>query len=145
MLTSRVVYFEVLHDGGTVNADCYLQFLETTIEFFSKKLDVPRSQLSIMHDNARPHLAQIVESWMCEKGVNWIKQPPYSPDFNLMDRYVFRNFETHRRRKDVSNSVGVSELISKLLDLLSPHMLRNELHKFCQHLAAVSESAGNCI
>ena len=145
MLTSRVVYFEVLHDGGTVNADCYLQFLETTIEFFSKKLDVPRSQLSIMHDNARPHLAQIVESWMCEKGVNWIKQPPYSPDFNLMDRYVFRNFETHRRGKDVSNSVGVSELISKLLDLLSPHMLRNELHKFCQHLAAVSESAGNCI
>jgi len=68
-------YFEVLH-GGTVNADRYLQFLEAVIKFFSQKLNVLVSQLSIMHDNARPHVAKIVKSWMCEKGVNWIKQPP---------------------------------------------------------------------
>ena len=98
-------YFEVLHDGGTVNADRYLEFLGAVIKFFSQKLAVTESQLSIMHDNARPHVVKIVKSWMFEKGVNWIKQPPHSPDFNLSDRYVFRNFEAHRRGKDVSNSM----------------------------------------
>ena len=43
-------YFEVLHDGGTVNADRYLQFLEAVIKFFSQKLDIPGSQLCMMHE-----------------------------------------------------------------------------------------------
>ena len=89
MSTELNFYFKVLHDGGAVKAERYFQFLEAAIKLLSQKLNVPGSQLSIMHDNARPHVAQIVKSWMCEKGVNCIMQPAYSPDFNLMDRYVF--------------------------------------------------------
>ena len=85
-------FFEVLNDGGTVNGDRYVQFLKKATEFFSEKLRVRNSQLFIMHDNARPHVAQVVKNWMREEGVTWIKQPPYSPDFNLMDRFIFRNF-----------------------------------------------------
>lgn len=136
-------FFEVLHNGGTVNGVRYLQFLQKATEFFSQKLGVRSSQLSVMHDNARPHVAEIVKNWMREEGVAWIKQPPYSPDFNLMDRYIFRNFETHRRGSDVYNSAGVSELISNFLDHVSPHLLRNEYQNFCQHLSKVAENDGD--
>lgn len=34
----------------------------------------------------------------CEAhGVAWIKQPLYSPDFNFMDRYIFRNWNAPLR------------------------------------------------
>lgn len=139
------VFFEVLHEGGTVNGNRYLQFLEKAIQFFSQKLDVHGSQLSVMHDNARPHVAQIVRSWMREEGVAWVKQPPYSPDFNLMDRFIFRNFETHRRGKNASNSAAVSELISEFLNYVSPRLLRKEFQNFRQHLLMVSENDGEYI
>lgn len=136
-------FFEVLNDGGTVNGDRYVQFLEKATEFFSEKLRVRNSQLFLMHDNARPHVAQVVKNWMREEGVTWIKQPPYSPDFNLMDRFIFRNFETHRRGKDASNSAAVSELITDFLVHVSPRLLQKEFQNFCEHLAMVAKNGGD--
>lgn len=126
-----------------MNEHRYVQFLEKAIEFFSLKLNIHGSELYVMLDNARPNVAQIVKNWLREEGATWVKQPPYSLDFNLMD--IFRNFETHQRGKSVRNNAGVSELITSFLDQLSPRMLRKEFQKFCEHLTIVSENDGDYI
>ena len=38
-----------------------------------------------------------------------MKQPPYSPDFNLLDRYVFRNMEFERRNMDFNTKEEIEE------------------------------------
>lgn len=51
-----------------------------------------KRSLKIMHDNSKVHVFNLVKSVLESWRVETIKQPPYSPDFNLMDRYIFRNF-----------------------------------------------------
>ena len=85
---------EILHDSGTVNTERYLTFLQNMIEQFRPKL--PPWQMTIQHDNARPHAAVLVQQWIASQNITLLPQPAYSPDTNLMDRYIFRNFETFR-------------------------------------------------
>lgn len=50
-----------------------------------------------MHDNARPHVARVTEGFLAEHDIAPIRQPPYSPDFNMLDRFIFRNMEASRK------------------------------------------------
>ena len=82
ILTSHV---EILRDGGTVNAERYLTFLQNMIEQFRRELRL--WQMTIQHDNARPHAAVLVQQWIASQNISLLP-----PDTNLMDRYIFRNF-----------------------------------------------------
>ena len=54
-----IYYVEILHDGGTVNAERYLTLLQNMIEQFRQEL--PPWEMTIQHDNARPHAAVLVQ------------------------------------------------------------------------------------
>jgi len=98
-------YWEILEDGGSINAERYISFIEKAFLKYSEVLNVPVSALSLMHDNARPHIATKVQDFLEKNGVTMIKQPPYSPDFNLLDRFVFRNYETFRKNIDFEDII----------------------------------------
>lgn len=104
--TKSLSYFELLHDGGSINAERYLRFLQNMITNFQTRL--PAWEMTIQHDNARPHVAQLIRLWLEEHHVSLLKQPAYSPDRNLMDRFIFRNYECYRRGKSFSDSTEVS-------------------------------------
>ena len=55
---NSLYYVEILHDGGTVNAEKYLKFLQNMIEQFRREL--PPWVMTIQHDNARPYAAVLV-------------------------------------------------------------------------------------
>ena len=76
-------YFEIMYDGCSVNAQRYLQFLQSNVQSFSDDLNCNVEDLSVMHDNARPLIALIVKQWLQQTGVATVKQPVYSPDVNL--------------------------------------------------------------
>ncbi len=64
---------------------------------------LPRWEMVVQHDNARPHVARNVTEWIETQHMSLLKQPPYSPDTNLMDRFLFRNYEVFRRGHDFEN------------------------------------------
>jgi len=66
-------YFEIMHDGGSVNALRYLQFHHSALWSFSDDLNCNIEDLSLMHDNARPHIALIVKQWLQQVGVATVK------------------------------------------------------------------------
>ena len=72
-----------------------------------------------------------------------LKQPPYSPDTNLMDRYIFRNYETYRRGQHFSNSREVEINFRSYLDSISASKLGDEFETFKIHLQKVIEADGN--
>ena len=59
-----------------------------------------------------------------------IKQPPYSPDMNLLDRYVFRNLEFARRNKSFNNKEEVEHFLNEFLnEKMTRFKLSRELNR----------------
>lgn len=52
----------------------------------------------IIHDNARPHKSRLTATFLKNNNIKIINQPAYSPDINLLDRFIFRNFESARAK-----------------------------------------------
>ena len=136
-----LTYFELLQDGGSVNADRYQQFLQNMIARFQGTL--PAWEMTIQHDNARPHVAHLVRSWLENHHVTLLKQPPYSPDTNLMDRYIFRNYECYRRGQHFANTEEVQNNFRDYLDSISVSKLSHEFETFKNHLQKVIEADGD--
>ena len=105
-----------MRDGGSVNAERYLSFLSNAFDHYSERYWQLKHYFLLMHDNARPHVAQVVNNWLASEYIERIKQPPYSPDANLMDRFIFRNFKTFRRNKHFSN---VDEVVKEVDDYIA--------------------------
>ncbi len=106
--SKSIVYVEVLHDGSSINAERYIQYLDNLTNAFV----LPPWEMKIQHDNARPHVARIITQWFEERRITHVKQPAYSPDMNLLDRFIFRNLETCRNGRDFQNSQEVSEYLN---------------------------------
>ena len=136
-------YLEVLHDGGSIDAARYLQFLKNMVVAFGNKL--PRWEIIVQHDNAKPHIARIVKEWLAAEHISLLQQPPYSPDTNLMDRFLFRNYETYRRGRDFANSQDVDESVRQFMDTITKQQLDKQLQNLLDHLQKVIDADGNYV
>ena len=87
-------YFEVLDVNEHINAERYIQFINNMIAFFGTHVDrfLPEN-MRLQQDNARPHTATSTMQRLEELNIRLIRQPPYSPDINLCDRYLFPRLE----------------------------------------------------
>ncbi len=92
-----VVYYELLQPGETVTGELYRRQLMR----LSKALKEKRPQyferhdkVILQHDNARPHVANVVKTYL--ETLKWevLSHPPYSPDLAPTDYHLFRSM-TH--------------------------------------------------
>ena len=130
--------FHVFQPGETVNAERYINFVDKTLQLRRQ------NRLSIMHDNARPHTAFVTQRFFEEKGITLVTQPPYSPDFNLLDRYVFRNMEFCRRELELKSIPEVEAFLQEFLSQkLTRFKLARELHRLIDDLQAITANNGD--
>jgi hypothetical protein len=61
---------------GSINADRYIRecLKEHVVPF-----------AAIVHDNARPHIAQIMRQYLHDVGIQLLRRPPMSPDLNPIE------------------------------------------------------------
>lgn len=138
-------YHEILRDGGTINADRYLQFLHNMFEAFQRQLGLPLWEMTLQHDNAKPHFAIAVREWLTAQRVSLLLQPPYSPDYNLMDRFLFRNFEVFRHNVNFNTSNEVESAIDNFFQSLTAQMMSKQFNELKVHLTNVITANGNYI
>lgn len=136
-------YFESLDDGGSVNSERYVVFLQNMVQLYEQQM--PAWELKIQHDNARPHTAHIVNQWLTDRHISLVRQAPYSPDTNLMDRYVFRNFETYRQNTDFHNPAEIRQIIQEFFDSLTERKLAKELDQLKTHLQMIIVAHGDYV
>ena len=129
-------HFEILHRNETVNAVRYIEFLRALSE-------TKRGELTIMHDNARPHKAGITENHLRENSIERIPQPPYSPDMNLLDRYVFRNMEVVRKNVTFDSIDEARHFVSNFLNSISRLSLQREFNRFKSDLEKIIDCGGD--
>ena len=77
--------------------------------------------MQFQQDNARAYEAQVTLEHFEDENICLIRQPPYSPDHNLCDRYIFPRLESLRDRFDSPDD------ISAFLDEHLPHFTRNRM------------------
>ena len=65
----------------------------------------------LMHDNARPHVAQNVTNFLQNLVVSVSKQAPYSPDTNLCDLLIFPAMEMKRTHLSLKTHAEVQQYI----------------------------------
>jgi len=106
----RLIHNEFLSTDETITANKYC----TQIEEMHKKLTVMcpamvnRKTPMLLHDNARPHVAQHTLEKLNELKIETVPHPPYSPDLSPTDYHFFRHriiscLENYRRTKTVQN------------------------------------------
>ncbi|UYV71281.1 hypothetical protein LAZ67_8002486 [Cordylochernes scorpioides] len=86
-----IVHHEYLPAGQTVIKEMYLSILRRLREAIRKKRPEKwtNGDWILHHDNARPHTAHLVTSFLAINGTEILPQPPYSPDIAPNDFFLF--------------------------------------------------------
>jgi len=89
-----VVYYELLQPNETITEDRYrLQLMRLSRALKKKRPQYERrhDKVIFQHDNARPHVAQAVKTYL--ETLKWeiLPHPPYSPDLAPSDYHLFRS------------------------------------------------------
>ena len=85
-----VLIVDFLESGQTINSERYFKVLRKLKQAIKKKhpgLDV--TNITMHHDNARPHTAHITAQEIANMGWKIMPQPPYSPDLAPSDFHLF--------------------------------------------------------
>jgi hypothetical protein len=137
-------HVDVLPRGCSVNGEYYVGFLKRTMRKFSRRTTNPIewNNLVLMHDNARPHVASSVKVFLDLKGVKMLQQPPYSPDLNFCDRFLFRNFEQFRSDIHFESDEALVSCVTKHFLSHSHDLLLHEYEKLKTHVLAVINAQG---
>jgi hypothetical protein len=70
---------------GSINADRYIRIRECLEEHGVPFAPFVGVDFLLMHDNARPHVAQITRQYLHDVGIQVLRWPPMSPDLNPIE------------------------------------------------------------
>ena len=130
-------HFKVMEYGQTVDSAAYMNFLTDVFQ------QIPNELTLLMHDNARPHVAKSVQDFLSERDVVLLKQPAYSPDTNLMDRSVFRNFETFRRDIVYENVAHLTSSLKTFFSQITADQLNREFTALKSDIEQIIDNGGD--
>lgn len=106
-----IILAEFLEPGNTVDSQVYHDQMNWLKEALHEKRPslVNRKQVYLLHDNARPHVANTVKNLL--EGFNWIiiDHPPYSPDLAPSDFHLFRSLSNLSCWKKFRNFWGLQK------------------------------------
>ena len=89
-----ILYYELLQPNETITGDRYrLQMMRLSRALKEKRLEYAErhDKVILLHDNARPHVAKPVKTYL--ETLKWevLPHPPYSPDIAPSDYHLFRS------------------------------------------------------
>lgn len=99
-----VLYYELLPEGQTVNADRYSTQLIRLSEEIARKRPSTGRQIILLHDNARPHVAKMTRQTIEELRWEAMPHPAYSPDLAPSDYHLFRDLKSHLSSQSFSKA-----------------------------------------
>ena len=109
-------YFEILNRNESINSTKYVEFLKNLLQFqIGFENPILPENMRLQQDNARPHVSL--------ETIRLLPQPPYSPEVNLCDAYLFPRLEALR------NDFQTRDEIKQFLDQNLPNFTATRMEK----------------
>jgi hypothetical protein len=139
-------YAEAIEKNKNVDSRRYIVFLKNMERQFSRHRNPLQYRHWIfIHDNARPHVSQETSCFLQSNGVNCLKQPAYSPDMNMLDRFVNRHLECQRGNKCFSSSDELIDFVNNELRHVPMSKWLHEKESLMDHLQKIIQKDGDYI
>jgi len=129
--------------GETVDGDVYINFIrQTATKWRNQKNRVMLTKMFLQHDNARPHVSKKVTNFLSTFGTQILKQSPYSPDLNLLDRWVNDYIKQKLEKEVFSSHAEVEQAVMQVLKNISKEKLFSEFQNLKKHCLKVIDKGG---
>ena len=144
-------FFKILENGETVDSAKYTSFLDEAFNTFST-YELRQAQKAIFfencvlqHDNARPHVSHTTQTHLAAKNCSLLPQAPYSPDTNLLDRFLFPKLEMERCELQFENREDLRNFLTNAIRRLTTEMMNKQWDKLLSHAQAIITQGGDYI
>lgn len=106
--STGMVHISYINDGKTINTDTYINnCLEPMLEVVEELRPTSGlERIKLLHDNARPHVAESVVTYLDEKKIGLIDHPPYSPDLSPPDFWLFSYLKSQQDNHESAQSLN---------------------------------------
>ncbi|CAJ0924654.1 unnamed protein product, partial [Mesorhabditis belari] len=136
-----LVYFEVLDSGQTVTANLYQGQLDR-VDQALRRQGVDMVSTKFLHDNARPHVAKIIQQKIEEMGWEVLPHPPYSPDLAPSDYHLFRSMHHSLAEKKFKNRDEVQIWVSNFFESQPVEFFKKDIHSLRERWRQVIDADG---
>lgn len=140
-----VVYYELLKPNETVTADVYKrQINHLSAELLRKRPAIAsnRRKVILLHDNARPHVAQSVKNTLLQLEWEVLPHPAYSPDTAPSDYHLFRSMQHDLADTRFRNVEEVRKWVDEWIKNKQTSFYRDGIAKLPERWEKVIESNG---
>ena len=124
-----MVHWKMLERNATVNKELYIAQLHRVNEAIQLKSPHQQGQTILLHENARPHVAQVIKATHQELEWEVLQHPLYSPDLAPTDYYLFRSLSNHMRGVTFNNEEDLKNWLNKFFDTRPRDFWHNGIDK----------------
>lgn len=136
-------FFKVLKKNESIDSNSYINFLrEMGSHLRHQSNPICFENMALIQDNARPHVSKATTEFLNSKGVKLIKQPPYSPDCNLCDRFVFPRLESLRKRGDFTGKEDLETFLAQAMPSFTQQKMEKAFNKMVSDFELIIQCHG---
>jgi hypothetical protein len=129
----KIVHFEFLEQGRTVNQHCYLEILARLREAVRlRRPELWPDAWILHHDNALAHDALAVREFLVNKSIMKFDHPPYSSDFSPCDFWLFPKLKTALKSHRFSDIADIQGHATTILQSISEEEFQKCFEQ-CEH------------
>jgi len=140
-----IVHWEMLEKNVTINKELYIAQLHRVNEAIKQKRCDRKGKTILLHDNARPHVAQTVKEKIQELGWEVLQHPPYSPDLAPTDFHLFRSLSNQMSGITFDDEDDLKTWITDFFNTRSEDFWAKGIEKLIERWEKVVNSDGEYI
>lgn len=140
-----VIHYELLKPGQTITGEFYRQQLMRLKQALAEKRPeyASRHESAIFHhDNARPHVAKPVKTYLENSGWEVLPHPPYSPDLAPSDYHLFRSMQNALSGIRFTSEQGITNWLDSFLASKDEQFFWDGIHNLPERWEKVVASDG---
>ncbi|KAL4143874.1 hypothetical protein QTP88_006129 [Uroleucon formosanum] len=131
--------------GETINAAKYCETLKKLRRAIqNKRRGLFTSGVCLLHDNARPHTANVTKQLLDSFGWDVLNHPPYSPDLAPSDYHLFTSLKKHMGGKKFSTDEEV-KAVDKWSKKMAAEFYKADIKKLICRITTCIERNGDYV
>jgi histone-lysine N-methyltransferase SETMAR len=118
-----LIHYSTLKQGETIDFKKYCSDIKKMYMKYAAKYPriVNMSRLYLLHDNARPHTAQLTKDLLESLKVDVLPHPPYSPNLSPTEYHFFKHLHIYLRGRTFREKEQVRRVLKSFVASRNPN------------------------